>query len=41
MAWTLTSPACERLLLTQLDPDRAKAADAYEQMRQRLVALLR
>ena len=40
MTWTLTSPAFERLL-TRLDADRANAATAYEQLRRRLVALLR
>src|SRR5262245_55840816 len=38
--WTLTPRAFERLL-TALDPDRERAAAAYERLRYRVIGLLR
>src|SRR5258708_30616564 len=39
-AWTLSSPAFDRRLAA-LDPDRDRAATAYEELRRRLIGLLR
>jgi DNA-directed RNA polymerase specialized sigma24 family protein len=38
--WALTAEALERLL-TALDPDRERAAESYERLRDRVIGLLR